>query len=237
MSSSYHNFSVMEHKDILQDDPVVCCLSANRGYCSDRFGPKSIKCKEYMSQRCSDKWDDSCQIYSLNQDTFTGDRHVMRTGIVATIGEQFIRNVVERKYCTNTENQNCQLKCEKFNVQIPNSPEVCSFQGNCHKVCGNFTKKEILSDPLIDRILANPAIYGDLIKAIQVNAKKKNIDFAGSKLGVKEGYVENTNLRNVYTTSNIDEDTSVCNFKNTAKIIGLLILVLLLLFIMKKKND
>jgi hypothetical protein len=181
--SLYHEALDLGPGTIIQDDPFPCCLGigGERFNCGDKYGEKSLPCKRYMTQRCVKNWDKACDIYSTHTSTFTADRYAMKSGIEASIGDQFIRQVIEKRYCTVGGGLNCKLRCEQFNATIPNSPEICDYDGNCEITCDQFTRDAILSDPLIDRILNKPNIFGDLILAIKKNAVNNGIDLSGTK--------------------------------------------------------
>lgn len=158
--------------EILEDDPYLCCLTGNRFYCGDQYGEKSMQCKAYMADRCTDKWDEACSTYAKHTDTFTADKQAMTSGIPATIGEQFIRRILENRYCTRS---NCDVKCEMFNTRIPNSPEVCTYEGNCKLTCNNFTKEQLDNDQLFQHILTKRDVFGDLIDSIHESAKVNGV--------------------------------------------------------------
>jgi hypothetical protein len=113
MASNYGQFG-KPFKGFKQDDPVDACMP-------DRFldAPWNYNlgnCKQYMAQRCSENWDNKCQIYVNNIDD-------------VTVLKQFFESMANHRFCSLNEKSKCGLVCEPFNPINQTSPNVCNSMG------------------------------------------------------------------------------------------------------------
>ena len=113
MASNYGQFG-KPYKGFIQDDPVDACMP-------DRFldAPWNYNlgnCKQFMAQRCSQNWDNKCQLYVNNIDD-------------VTVLKQFFESMANHKFCSLNEKSNCGLVCEPFNPIDQSSPNVCNTMG------------------------------------------------------------------------------------------------------------
>lgn len=95
-------------------DQVDCCLPNNFLKCPQVINLEM--CPTYMAQRCAEKWDEKCDIYSnsLSDDEI----------------KTFINKIAYKKYCRLSDSSNCSEKCEPFDPTAQQSVNVCSFIGN-----------------------------------------------------------------------------------------------------------
>jgi hypothetical protein len=101
-------------KGFRQEDPVDSCMP-------DRFldAPWNYNlggCKQYMAQRCAEKWDNKCQIYVNNIDD-------------VTVLKQFLESMANHRFCNLNEQSKCSVVCEPFNPINQTSPNVCNTMG------------------------------------------------------------------------------------------------------------
>jgi hypothetical protein len=147
-------------------------------------GPDGKHCKAFMSERCSQNWDQACENESKNI-----SRHVPnqleKCGSgpdFLTAGEILVKNTASRKYLVNMLGNQCNVKYEPFDPTVASSPMVsfwdsskCNTRGtgNCVPVYA-VDPKNIDSDPVMTKILNKPIIALSLLINIYNTAKRKN---------------------------------------------------------------
>jgi hypothetical protein len=113
MASNYGLFG-KPFKGFAQEDPVDACMP-------DRFldAPWNYNlgnCKQLMAQRCSNNWDNKCQIYASNIDD-------------VTVLKQFFESMANHRFCNLSDKSNCSVVCEPFNPIAQTSPNICNTMG------------------------------------------------------------------------------------------------------------
>lgn len=98
-----------------KSDPVNSCLPGS--FMDNPSVAELGLCPSFMAQRCAQKWDEKCDLYTN------------------TIGDQvklknFIRDVTSRKYCQLSPDSNCSKMCQPFSPIDQTSPQVCSYVGS-----------------------------------------------------------------------------------------------------------
>lgn len=98
------------------EDPLSYCLPGSF------FNKPQVAeiglCRDFMVQRCSQKWDDKCVTYI---DGFDKDPVRIRN---------FFRDITSKKYCRLSEDSNCSIECQNFNPIDGSSEKVCRYIGN-----------------------------------------------------------------------------------------------------------
>jgi len=188
------------------NDPLTMCLAntmdrrfQNGSAPGALTGPRSMKCQNYMSQRCAQNWDGFCEYFYrehgengqwpnnqkwpiANARQWEVDHGIAKN---LTTGEQLLRNTAERKYCQYT---NCTPVCEPFDPTNPDSPSVTYYvgadgsQGSCVPIC-NVNPSTIDSDPVMERMLKNPEAAAGTLINICNTAKNNGTNLNGTKLG------------------------------------------------------
>ena len=180
----------------IYNDPATYCvldgLDSQFMHGSIGFQKGNFKCSEYMSNRCSAKWDDLCETFADTK-TKKFPRSQYCSSFDLTDGHTFLRETAFKKYLLKTSN--CYYSCEPFDPTVANSPLVCfetetagsvgptpaaqwSIDGkvvyegcqipdnpSCQKIYG-FTDDQMYSldsDPVMNRLLTNPNIALDLL--------------------------------------------------------------------------
>lgn len=200
------------------NDPLTYCLqdtmdiNFQHGSIGHLYGPRSRKCQLYMTQRCADKWDGFCEYYYKansdfgnwpdNQnwpDTVQPNTWQNEYGLnpSLTTGEQLLKNVAERKYCSYL---NCVPKYEPFDPTNPSTPDIVyytepnGYGENCFPVCDVINPSTIDNDPVMSRMLENPKIASSTLINICNTAKRNGTNLNGTRLGkVCDKYFQNMN--------------------------------------------
>ncbi len=98
-------------------DQIDCCLNNRKQ--NDLCGgdkPSQLSCYNYASSRCSQVWDDKCDMY-LNEIDAKKNRI------------SFLDNVIRQKYCKLHDKSQCFYECESFNPMVSESCKVCHEAG------------------------------------------------------------------------------------------------------------
>ena len=125
-SVNYKQYGEQSKISIREADPVVSCLSSSK-FNVDTTNPLRFqvdRCNNWMSQRCSKKWDKYCDLYLADKKNsdFTGK---------AT--NEWLRKALEEKFCrvdTSIPGSYCYEKCDLFDPLAPGGAEVCHTQGD-----------------------------------------------------------------------------------------------------------
>lgn len=97
-------------------DPADCCLPDGFMNCP---GVSQLgMCPNYMSQRCSVKWDEKCDSYLQS----ISDSPVEL--------KKFNRDTLTKRFCTLSPDSNCKTSCQKFDPTAQSSASVCKYVGN-----------------------------------------------------------------------------------------------------------
>lgn len=158
-------------------------------------GPYDPQCQSFMAQRCAEKWDGFCEYYyqqygpngpSMNRNAWPSpvwrpweEKYGLNLNL--TLGEQLLRDTAERKYCKMT---NCSTTTQPLDPTNPNSVKVTSYTDytGCTPVC-TVNPATIDSDPVMNRILANPTAAAGTVINICNTSRNQNINLRGTRLG------------------------------------------------------
>lgn len=183
------------------NDPLTYCMQNDldsrfmHGGHSDTIGTYSRPCQLYMGQYCANKWDEFCEVASANTNHYWPNNTQMCNSASDTAcrgltnGEFLIRNTAMEKYLVQMGN--CVAKMEPFDPTVASSPMIkyyvsdnCSYSNRCVPEYG-FDAKTIDQDPVMDKILARPAIGFDILVNGYNSMKRKGTlhTLKGTKLG------------------------------------------------------
>lgn len=148
----------------LEADPYAQCLTGDFFYSGNALGPLSTACKIFMAQRCAKRWDNACEVYSMNtKPNMPNELTTSFEDIYTNIpeGQKFIRNTADRKFCTYT-GPKCFATFSDFNPTAPNTPVLTQYGGECFKVC-NKIGSDTQNDHVISKCLANPGLCDETL--------------------------------------------------------------------------
>ena len=159
-------------------DPSGSCVGHKYKweYGGSGITPTSSKCGGYMAERCSKVWDSHCEIYSHDLQTSVADTLQDETGVQLNVGEKFIRNALQDKYCKVLNTDKCKQVCEPFIGSDVDSPIVCRYEGECYNTC---EYPHNYDDNLVNKCLDNPGVCDNVLDNICNNSK----DIDGTRLG------------------------------------------------------
>lgn len=144
MASNYGQFG-KPFKNFRQDDPVDACMP-------DRFldAPWNYNlgnCKQFMAQRCSENWDNKCQLYVNNIDD-------------VTVLKQFLESMANHRFCSLNKDSKCGIVCEPFDPISQVSPNVCKTMG----VDAMVNVSQSLDTGLYNPVKLSPVYMGGCMK-------------------------------------------------------------------------
>ena len=171
------------------NDPLTYCLGDNmnqkflHGSHSDSYGQHSRSCQLYFQNKCTDEWDDVCEIAS--RDTTTSYPNNVNFGCTSsfekysmlgqTAGDILVHNTAKEKYISETKG--CVLKREPFDPLVPSSPYIHYWdKSHCGNTCDiryEIDPSVIDNDPVMNKILAKPTIALDVLINIYNNMKRQ----------------------------------------------------------------
>jgi len=183
------------------NNPLTYCIGNTmdqrflHGGASDTLGQNSRSCQLFMSEYCSDKWDDFCEIasksttrhYPNQSGSSCSGGGVACAGLTA--GESLIRSTAERKYLHIMHGS--RKKYEPFDPTVPTSPLISYWVSDqCSQYSSGVPEyrvdgKTIDSDIVMDKILRKPSIAPTILVNI-FNTMKRHGDLStlnGTKLG------------------------------------------------------
>lgn len=170
-------------------------------------GPDSGKCQAFMAGYCANKWDGVCEYMSHNQ-----TRHYPNTvqqcnsgggscqggglGNALSRGELLIRNTAQEKYMKAMPT-NFERKYEPFDPTVADSPLIgkwvptgnscgsglCNAGENIYAPIYDVDPKTIDSDPVMQKLLANPKIAPDIL--LNIYNTNKNLGTLDKLQGTK----------------------------------------------------
>jgi hypothetical protein len=168
------------------NDPLSYCLdyTLNNSFIHGAIaqtigGPNGKHCKAFMSQRCSQNWDESCEYASKNISRhYPNNLEKCVSGAnFLTAGDILVQNTATRKYLVNMLGNQCNVKYEPFDPTVATSPLVAFWDGRGSGGCVPVyavDPKNIDSDPVMTKILNKPIIAWSLLINIFNTAKRKN---------------------------------------------------------------
>jgi len=189
------------------NDPLQYCLTESSdgkffgGGIANLFGPRSQKCISYMGERCAQNWDGFCEFYyqnNSNPDSLLNDYAYPNTsqplawqndfGLNPTLStdEQLLQNAARNRFCTMV---NCKPRVEPFNPTNPDSVNITYYENldgcgqKCMPVCNQFDPATLDTDPVMNRMLANPNAAASTLINMCNSAKRDGINIAGTKFG------------------------------------------------------
>lgn len=167
----------------MADDPLTYCLNTEMdssmihgGIAQTVTAPNSKNCQAYMSEFCAHQWNEFCELASMNDETNVAnnlkDSNSRCVYPDITAGEILVRNTAARKYLSKMHN--CQLEYEPFDPTVPESPMISTWNGagQCIPMY-EVNPESIDGDPVMNKILAKPAIAFDVLVNIY-NTMKRN---------------------------------------------------------------
>lgn len=211
-SSSYQYQNIKSFgyqvKGLAVNNPLSYCLSSGMdnsfmhgGHAGKILNRETKPCQSYISEYCSNNWDEYCELESKNNsrlsNALNSEQNTLNATIGLTAGEVLIYNTASKKYIIRREGS-CKLVSTQFDPTVASSPmynEWVSSGGICFTGCGEdggdcvpvygVNPSTIESDPLMNKILNKPAIALDILKKIYVDMKKEKTLFQlkGTRLG------------------------------------------------------
>ena len=119
-------------------DPLTYCVpdflnsQFLHGTTGRTFGKYNKHCAEFMSQRCSGKWDNLCEVSSRDENVSFPDmtlNHTLESNQKRlTAGERLIRDSAYYRFKSSV--YNCNLFCQPFDPTVANSPQICYEKGS-----------------------------------------------------------------------------------------------------------
>tara|TARA_B110000211_G_scaffold230145_1_gene289106 strand:- start:635 stop:1252 length:618 start_codon:yes stop_codon:yes gene_type:complete len=186
------------------NNPLTYCMNINmnhkflHGSSSNDYGQHSVHCQNFLSDYCSEKWDDFCQIAS--EETKLLDSNGL------TAGETLIKDTAEKKYIVDV------LGCKK--IQRPFDPNVAasplitywvskedesllhSENNNIGTPVYDIDINNIDNDIVIKYLVEKPYIAPRVLIGLYKSIKKKNAISKISDTNLGNFYVKNSNIFN-----------------------------------------
>lgn len=197
-SYQYQNISSFGYqvKELAVNNPLSYCLSngmdnsfMHGGHAGKILNRGTKPCQSYISEYCSNNWDEYCELESKNDsrlfNSLNIEQNTLNNSTVGlTAGEVLIYNTASKKYVIRREGS-CKLVSTQFDPTVASSPMFTEWVGgngicvtgcddtggDCVPVYG-VNPSTINSDPLMNKILDKPAIALDILKKIYVGMKK-----------------------------------------------------------------
>jgi hypothetical protein len=180
-------------------DPANCCVGYKyKWLCGgNRNGPDSTECNRLMANRCSKKWDSTCETYSKDKGGVWSNNYEIREGHKFGTGDKFIRDVLRTKFCKVKVSEQCRLDCDVFSGDDVNSPVVCGYYGKCDQTCDSIEAKD-LNDKSIHKCLENPAACRDVLSSVCDSIKNNKLNTNGTQIG---DYCNNLEKSRIFTST------------------------------------
>lgn len=158
---------------------------------STKYG---ARCQAYMSTRCSNKWDDVCEVASQNKDVrYPGMKsipystpfvdHKKSSLTEYTAGQLLVRQTAQNKYASKMSDT-CIIQEELLDPTSASSDKVHMVSGNDCVVQYAVNPKTVKTDRVLQKMLMNPKPYMDILYDIYDGMKSQGIlhRIAGTKL-------------------------------------------------------
>lgn len=146
--------------------------SFDNGVLAANYNASNPYSQEFMSQTCSENWNDVCELASV--DTTPAFNAISKFsqyyGQTSTVGDVTVRNTAVEKFCDLNQ---CSYTLKQLNPVDSTSPYVRVYQGQCVPVC-NVDHNIIDDDPVMDKIMKNPMQYRDIILNIFYTKKRQD---------------------------------------------------------------
>lgn len=144
MASNYGKFG-KPFKGFSQDDPIDSCMPGS--FLDAPWDYNLGNCKQLMAQRCSENWDNKCQIYVNNIEDVTELKH-------------FIESMANYRFCNLSDKSKCGVVCQPFNPINQISPTYCNTMGKDSMV----DISQSLDTGLYNPVKLSPVYMGDCMK-------------------------------------------------------------------------
>jgi len=167
-------------------NPMSYCLNTGltngflHGSSSENFGLNTYACQYFLTQYCSNEWDDYCEIASLRTDNSVPNSQLfpgMNASIYnLTAGEMLVRNTFIQKYLVEVKNG--KVIYEPFDPTVASSPMIARWVkdefGGEITFTYDVNPSIIDSCPLMNRILASPNTCNDILNSIYLKRVREN---------------------------------------------------------------
>lgn len=226
VSSSNNYLDTIDNVSDISDAHVVktCILNDFLGTGSTNA---SFQCLDYMATKCSQNWDNQCNLYLKNLKSIKDVK-------------QFLGKNIDKKYCRLDDKSKCYEKCESFDP-TGNSVKVCKYEGlsKCDLKCDKKKFSDISQDDAAINLCLKYNFSLDHLTQLCEEANKSNQTI--SHPGLKT-YCQLTSLNTSNNLNNLNYETTTysidtnklnknCNFiLCNVNTIGILFILLLSLF-------
>ena len=163
------------------NDPTTYCINktidSSFMHSSSSWGQSCKPCQAWMSQRCSENWDNICEYTSYNTEpSYPNNMELgnMPYGIVnknLIAGEILIRNTFSRKYLTGMYGSS--LNSEPFDPNVMLSPQITFWDSGGIPVYEIKDVSSIDNDIVMNKVLDRPYIADDMLINIYNTMKRK----------------------------------------------------------------
>ena len=210
-SYQYQNISSFgpQVKGLAINNPLSYCLSTpmensfvHGGHAGRTLNRSSKPCQSYISEYCSNNWDEYCELESKNDSRLSNSLNIEQNvlanpNVGLSAGEVLMYNTALKKYVIRREGS-CKLISTQFDPTVASSPMYNEWIGgneDCFAGCKNngtecvsvygVNPSTINSDPLMNKILNKPSIALDILKKIYVDMKRDKTlsQLKGTRLG------------------------------------------------------
>lgn len=213
-SSSYQYQTISSFgpqvKGLAVNNPLSYCLSSSMdnsfmhgGHAGKILNRSSKPCQSYISEYCSNNWDEYCELESKNDsrisNSLNDEQNTLSNATVGlTAGEVLIYNTASKKYVIRREGS-CKLVSTQFDPTVASSPMFNEWiggndncvEGGCKDTGGECVSvygvnpATINSDPLMNKILDKPSIALNILKKIYFDMKKDKTlsQLKGTRIG------------------------------------------------------
>ena len=167
------------------NDPLTYCLNTSldslfmHGGTGELYGKDSKHCQSFMSEYCANNWDEVCE-YASQKTNMVYPRYFPNNLAPCgssmrrmTQGDILIRNTAAKKYLTMMGN--CCKTWEPFDPTVAASPLISYWNAECGYNCVpvyQVDPAKIDSDPVMNKLLANPTIGLDILVNIYNTSKR-----------------------------------------------------------------
>jgi hypothetical protein len=179
---------------VLETDPIGSSLYSDIdsyfdiGPSAKLYGPQSESSQLYMAQKCSEKWDGSCEFLSNNIEAMKDNRAKIASPqfsacntLNSTVGDTLVDNAAQRKFCSLGQ---CNRTIQKYNPLDPNSPDVITYEcGDNNIICLPPSPKNSDSNVLLNKVLNKPDKHLDLLLNMYRNVGKDKTTYTGTRIG------------------------------------------------------
>jgi hypothetical protein len=186
------------------NNPLTYCMNINmnhkflHGSSSNNYGQYSVHCQNFLSDYCSEKWDDFCQVAS--EDT----NFIDSCGLTA--GETLIKETAEKKYIVDV------LGCKKierpFDPNVAASPLISYWvskedesvihteDNNIGTSVYDINTSSIDNDIIISYLVEKPYIAPNVLIGLYKVIKQKNELSKISETILGKFYIKNSDVFN-----------------------------------------